>query len=204
MKRLPLGLSLVLALLCAIPAQAQFLFRKTRPNPSQRVPELILILKTETDERKRAQAAEELRDYDPATFMEMIPVLLDVLQHDQKMSVRLEALNSLAKYRPVQPTTLSAIEKAASDDESWRVRWQAKTTLPKLQLSLLTTRKGNNSAPGNHPTTDEPPLLEVGAMPPMNPLAAPIPTGDTPPRPFPPMPPAKTPTQPGQGPALFP
>ena len=53
MKRLQGLLVLVALPLCATPAHAQLFFKKTRPVPAQRVPELILTLKTETDERKR-------------------------------------------------------------------------------------------------------------------------------------------------------
>ena len=75
-----------------LPAQAQFFHKRPRPIPAQRVPELILILKTETDERRRGAAAEELRDYDARTFTEIVPVLIDVLHTDRKVGVRIEAL----------------------------------------------------------------------------------------------------------------
>src|SRR5436309_8145239 len=84
MKRLQ-GLVVLLALpVCAMPGEAQLFFKKNRPVPAQRVPELILTLKTESDERKRAAAAEELRDYDAKTFGEIVPVLIDVLHNDKK------------------------------------------------------------------------------------------------------------------------
>src|SRR4051812_16673620 len=93
MRLLKLGLLTAVLLVCAAPSHAQILFsRKPKINPNQRVPELIVIVKSDTDERKRAAAAEELRDYDPAVFSEIVPVLADVLQHDKKHNVRLEAL----------------------------------------------------------------------------------------------------------------
>src|SRR5262249_33698182 len=118
MKRLAGGLLLVIVLAWAAPAPAQWIFaKKQKMNPSQRVPELVLIVKTDSDERKRSHAAEELRDYDSATFTEIVPVLVDVLQQDKKMNVRLEALTSLAKIRPVSARAGQAIEKAATEDE---------------------------------------------------------------------------------------
>src|SRR4051794_100892 len=65
----------------ADPARAGILFGKkpNKPNPAERVPELIVTVKTDGDEHKRAAAAEELRQYDPATFTEIVPVLIDVL-----------------------------------------------------------------------------------------------------------------------------
>ena len=142
MKRIPALLLLALALAWVSPAPAQLFFgKKTKVIPSQRVPELILTVKTDPDERKRAHAAEELRDYDTATFTEIVPVLVDVLKNDKKMNVRLEALGSLAKIRPVSSLAGQALEKAAADDEAWRVRLQAKTALPKYHLAGYTTKK---------------------------------------------------------------
>src|SRR5262249_14252059 len=75
MKRLPALLMLLTVLAWAAPATAQLFAKKPKVNPSQRVPELILIVKTDTDDRKRARAAEELRDYDVDVFAEIVPVL---------------------------------------------------------------------------------------------------------------------------------
>src|SRR5437764_800592 len=69
----------------AVPAPAGVLFSKhPKPNPSERIPELLTILKTDQDEHKRASAAEELRQFDAAAFPDMVPVLLEVLQNDAK------------------------------------------------------------------------------------------------------------------------
>ena len=60
MKRLlVLALLLLLPSWC-VPAQAQGFFSKrtVRPNPAERVPQLIVAIKTDPDERKRAQAAD--------------------------------------------------------------------------------------------------------------------------------------------------
>lgn len=194
---------LALTLACVAPAPAQLFFaKKPKVNPSQRVPELILIVKTDADERKRASAAEELRDYDTATFTEIVPVLVDVLKNDKKLNVRLEALNSLAKIRPVSTMAGQAIEKAAADDEAFRVRMQAKASLPKYHLAGYTTKKSEPAKkiePAKKKPTDEPPLL---------PQAQPQPKSVTFPRPLPPgtAPAEKTPLPPPvqQGPTLFP
>ena len=79
MKRLQAGLFLVIAFAWTTPAHAQLFFRKPAPNPSQRVPELILTVKTDAEERKRAHAAEELREYDAVTFTEIVPALSFIL-----------------------------------------------------------------------------------------------------------------------------
>jgi len=224
MKRLPMGLMVVIVLACAAPAQAQLFFpKKQKPNPTQRVPELIVIVKTDADERKRAHAAEELREYDPAVFTEIVPVLADVLLHDKKVNVRLEALSSLAKIRPVSAVAGRAMEKAAADDDSVRVRLQAKASLPKYHLAGYSA-KSSGPAPAGKTQTAEPPLATptpkvvqtpqapkvVQAPPPSAVVQSPPTVEDVPmnppiPRPFPPVaaPPAKTPP-PAVGPSLFP
>jgi hypothetical protein len=164
MKRLQVLLVLLAVPAFAAPAPAQFFFKKSRPTPAQRVPELILILKTETDERKRAHAAEELREYDAKTFAEIVPVLIDVLHNDKNSSVRFEALNSLSRLRPVTQAAGQAIEHAAGSDDSLRIRLQAKSALLKYHLAGYSN--ANKSEPSVfQPTTQEPPLSEPPASP---------------------------------------
>src|SRR5260370_5027307 len=162
MKRLQWLLVVIARPACALPAQAQIFFKKARPAPAQRVPELILTLKTETDERKRATAAEELREYDAKTFTEIVPVLIDVLHNDKKTNVRMEALNSLYRVRPVSQPAGQAIEHAASSDESLRVRLQAKTALLKYHLAGYSSSNKNEPSVFQ-PTTQEPPLADPAA-----------------------------------------
>src|SRR4051812_32140423 len=75
-----MGRRTVIALLLlpclAFPLSAGIIFgKKPKPNPKERVPELIAIVKTDGDENKRASAADELRQYDPTMFPEIVPVL---------------------------------------------------------------------------------------------------------------------------------
>ncbi len=111
---------LILPALVLLPlsAPAGFLFGKkaTKPDPATRVPELIVIVKTDGDEGKRAAAAEELRQYDPTAQPDIVPVLVDVLMHDAKPSVRSEAAASLGKLRPVNPQAGWALEQAVAHD----------------------------------------------------------------------------------------
>ena len=59
------------------PAASAGLFsRKPKPNPVERVPELLIQLKSSADEAKRSDAAEELRQFDPKAYPEIMPVLL--------------------------------------------------------------------------------------------------------------------------------
>jgi len=192
MKHAIPGIAIIVACVCAYPADAQLFAKKSKVNPSQRVPELIVIVKTDPDEKKRAQAAEELRDYDATKFTEIVPVLVDVLKHDKKLSVRLESLGSLSRIRPVSTLAGQAIEKAAAEDESWRVRLQAKTSLPRYHLAGYSSKRVEPT-PATRKTTTEPPRS--------NPRPTPSRVDTTFPRPLPPGV-AVPPTQ--QGPSLFP
>jgi HEAT repeats len=222
MKRLHGILVLVILLAWTAPAPAQLFAKKVKPNPSQRVPELILILKTDPDEKKRAHAAEEIRDYDATLFTEILPVLVEVLQQDKKMNVRMEAVNSLAKIRPVNGMAGHALEKAAGNDESWRVRLQAKTALTKYHWSGYSAAKTDMLPTPSKKTTAEPPLATLAPpvipnvapndapprplplTPASGPIARPLPTG--PPNDAPPALPTAPngPNMPAQGPSLFP
>ena len=128
-------LALVLPAIFTLPAPAGIIFgRRAKPNPMERVPQLLVTVKTDSDDDKRASAAKELRDYDPATFPELVSVLVDVSQHDPKTGVRLEAVQSLAKLRPVSQEAGVALEEATRD-ASIRVRWQARSSLLSYRLA---------------------------------------------------------------------
>jgi hypothetical protein len=128
-------LTLGLAATFTTPAPAGILFgRHTKPTPEERESQLIITVKTDADEGKRATAAKELRTFDPRTFPEIVPILVDVLKHDPKASVRLEAAQTLGKLRPVSQEAGMALEEAANDS-SWRVRWQAHHSLLGYRMS---------------------------------------------------------------------
>jgi hypothetical protein len=129
-RRQLLLISVLLAVL-PVPAHAGFLFGKKppKPSPNERVPELLMIVKTDGDEHKRSNAAEELRQYDPKQFPDIVPVLIDVLMHDPKPGVRAEAAQSLSKLRPISQQVGWALEQATSKDPSMRVRLQARSAL---------------------------------------------------------------------------
>lgn len=115
----------------AAPAPGQGIFKKkaTKPNPAERVNQLVMTLKTDQDEDKRESAAAELRQFDPKTYPEVIPVLIESLQNDPRPAVRMEAAQSLGRIRPISQQAGWALEQAASKDSSWRVRTQARTSL---------------------------------------------------------------------------
>jgi hypothetical protein len=151
-------LMLVMPVSLAQPAQAGIFFNKhPKHNPVTRVPALIMILRTDLDDTKRASAAEELRLYDPNAFPELLPALIDAAMRDPKVGVRLEAVQSVAKVRPISQQAGSALEQAVEKDPSLRVRLQARSSLMQYHLSGYRSTKGPE-LPGAGIKTEEPPL----------------------------------------------
>jgi hypothetical protein len=148
---------LLVVALAGSPASAGvFWNRKTKPTPTEYVPELIRILKSDGDEHKRCSAAEELRQYDPQQFPDLIPALIEAVFSDKKPAVRAEAVQSLGKLRPVNPAAGGAIEQALAKDSSMRVRLQARSSLMQYRWAGYSA-KGKDEA--QTPTqTKEPPL----------------------------------------------
>jgi hypothetical protein len=200
-------LILVLATLAAVPmsANAGILFKKaTKPNPADRVPELIGIVKTEKDEHKRASAAEEMRQYDANTYPEIIMVLADVLLSDASASVRAEAADSLARLRPVAQSAGLALEQALAKDSSMKVRMQARYAL--LQYHWAGYHSNSKDAPLIQPK-DQPvakegkPVIQM----PLKPQQTGARFGETPPPPpAPPVDPPVIPTKLPKGPVQAP
>jgi len=188
MRTWRLFLALVLPAAIVLPVQAGFIFgRHAKVNPAQRVPELVVAVKTDQNESKRESAARELRDYDPAANPDIVPVLIDVLQHDKSAGVRAEAAQSLGKLRPVTQIAGMALEDALKDP-SLRVRLQARTSLVSYRLSGFRSDAQMAEAPAPPPAANTPPktnLLSRSLLPRITP--APVPTrisGETAPPPL--------------------
>ncbi len=158
MKSWRISLALLTAGVLALPAPAGILFgKKTKPNPAERVPELIVVVKTDKDESKRAAAAEELRQYDPAAHADIVPVLIDVLMNDSKPGVRAEAAESLGKLRPVSQEAGWALEQAEEKDSSWRVRTKARYVLMTYHWAGYHTDPKLKDGPAIANPKDQPP-----------------------------------------------
>ena len=168
MNRLTMILAVVILPAWVLPAPADGLFglfgKKAKADPAVRVPELVATLKSEQDERKRASAAAELGTYDAAAFSEIVPILVDVLQHDPKPSVRMDAASSLGNMRPVSQLAGDALDKAVTSDDNWRVRLHAKGILMKYRFAGYSPGSKTTPAGQNGPKTTEPPLLEPNAV----------------------------------------
>lgn len=143
------------------PASAGIFFnRQPKVNPEQRVQELIVILKTDTNEGKRASAAGELRQFETKTFPFIVPILIDALQTDPKAGVRVEAAESLGKIRPISQEAGRALEQALAKDASMRVRLTARTSLWQYQLGGYRSGKEEGPVIQDPATSKEPPLAE--------------------------------------------
>lgn len=124
----------IVTLTLAAPAQAGLFKRSAKPDPSVQVPALVESLKSDKDERARAAAAGELDEYDAKAFPEVLPALMDALKSDPSSTVRSKAAESIGKVRPITVTAGYALERAAADDESFRVRVSARTALLKYKV----------------------------------------------------------------------
>jgi hypothetical protein len=154
---------LLVGLMLAIPPaslHAGILFnRKPKANPAERVPQLVSALTTEADEHKRAAAAEELRNFDGNAYPEIVSALADAAMKDPQVSVRLEAVQSLAKVRPVTQRAGWALEQVLAKDPSTRVQWQARTALLQYRMSgYKSTGGAEPPPPARGIKTEEPPL----------------------------------------------
>ena len=142
----------------AAPASAGIFFNRTpKPNPATRVPELIAKVRTEKDDHKRAAAIQELRHFDPAAFPEIIPALSELALGDSSASVRLEAIQGLAKLRPISQQAGATLEQVVDTDKSMRVRLQARSLLIQYHLSgYRASKKDDQRVEG--PKLDDPPI----------------------------------------------
>ncbi len=146
---------LMLPLVAGISSAGVLFGKKSKrpPTPAERVPELLLLVKTDGDESKRAAAAQELRQYDAAQFPAIVPVLVDVLSTDQKPGVRAEAAQTLGKMRPISQQAGMALEQALTNDSSMRVRLQAQfaVAVPLERLPQYEERRPGASNQGTPP-----------------------------------------------------
>jgi hypothetical protein len=150
------------------PAPAGLFSRKPKANPAERVPELLIQLKTSPDESVRSAAAEELRQYDPKAFPEIMTGLIDALGRDASPAVRSEAAASLGKLRPISQQAGYALEQAQANDGAMRVRLSARQSL--WQYHLVGYRSGK---PPENPANANKASATVSAPPgPSTPAAA--------------------------------
>jgi hypothetical protein len=168
----------------ATPAPAGILFgrKKEKIDPKTRVPEVVAALRGDKDADKRARAAEELRNYDPAAFPDVVPALIMALQSDPKPAVRAEAAQTLGKLRPVSQQIGEALEQALATDSSMRVRLQARSSLLSYHWAGYRSAKKTDVPPLPPPTGatgKEPPVIQTAPPPAAKPALKPVPVAPT-------------------------
>ncbi|WP_162136212.1 HEAT repeat domain-containing protein [Zavarzinella formosa] len=134
-------------------------FRKGKPDPEIHVPALINVLKTDKDERRRADAADELGEHDGKAFPAIVPTLVEALTNDPSSSVRTEAAESLGNVRPISSKAGYALEQAINNDKSFTVRVAARTSLLQYRFMGYTGAKPDATVA----QTAEPPLASLTA-----------------------------------------
>jgi hypothetical protein len=147
--------------------------RQPKPGPSEHIPVLLATVKSDPDEVKRAAAAEELHSADGTVYSDVVPTLADVLLHDKSAAVRAEAAKSLGSLRPVTQPAGWALDYAAMNDPSPKVRANARASLTAYQMNGYQRTR-----------TEEPPLAQPSASA-ASPAPAPTPNNAAPPMPVP-------------------
>src|SRR5262245_22958723 len=142
--------ALLIAFSLSAPASAGIFSRKPKGNPAEQVPTLIMQLKTDKEDSRRANAAEQLRNHDPKAFPEIMTVLVDALIKDTSASVRAESASTIAKLRPISQQAGFALEQAASNDPAMRVRMAARQALWQYHLVGYRSGKPDESAQANN------------------------------------------------------
>jgi hypothetical protein len=150
-------LATLLTLVITAPSQAGLFRRSSKPDPAVHVPALIQALKTNTEEKARAQAANGLREYDAKVFPEILPTLVEALTNDKSATVRAEAAESIGKVRPITAQAGYALEQAIANDKSLPVRLSARYAL--LQYRVMGYIAGVKDDVAME--TKEPPFAEI-------------------------------------------
>lgn len=142
------------------PAVAGFFFTRTpKPSPAEQIPKLVTTLKSDQAERKRADAAEGLGDFDLAPFPEAVDALVQALRTDVSAAVRGQALHSLSRLKAPPKHVVAAVEQCKTSDASIRLRAHAQRLWMSYQLHGLTPKPDETAAP---PTAQSP----AGSVPP--------------------------------------
>ena len=155
--RLLLALTLALGLVAPVPGFGQgggLFSRKAKSDPA-RVRQLVEIVRSESNARKRAAAVEELADVDPRIHVEVVPTLIAALRNDASDGVRAGAAEALGRFNVVYPLAGMALEEAAEGDPAKSVRGAARQALWEYHLIGYRSAKGADGIAGQ---TAEPPF----------------------------------------------
>ena len=157
--RLLLALTLALGLAAPVLGDGGGLFgRKSKSDPA-RVRQLIEIVRSETNARKRNSAVEELAEVDPRIHGDVVPALIAALRKDASESVRARAAEAIGGFKVVYPLAGVALEEASETDSSKAVRGAARQSLWEYHLIGYRSSKGADGFAGQ---TVEPPIARPG------------------------------------------
>ncbi len=117
-------------------------FGRKRMEPV-RVRQLAEILRSDSDEKRRAAAIAELADADPRAQPEVIPALIAALRKDVA-AVRVAAAERLGRFHIVFPQAGEALETAAESDSSQAVRDAAQQALWEYHLNGYRSARGTD------------------------------------------------------------
>ena len=170
--------------------------RKARLDPA-RVRQLIDIIRSDPDEKKRKAAIADLADADPRLQVEVVPTLIIALRKDAAVAVRATAAEVIGRFNIIFPTAGVALEDALESDLSAEVRRAARQSLWEYHLLGFRSARGADGVAGQTaeppiakparpqgPVTSEPPTAianVAGEIP--TPTIAPLPTVGAPPGP---------------------
>lgn len=138
--------------------------RPKAPEPATQAKQLVTTLQSDPDEKKRRQAAEQLRSLDPRKDGDVVPALIGSLQRDPSPAVRAEAAESIGKLRPIYQPAGIAMESVLASDPDAKVRDAVKSALWQYHLN------GYRTAPPGSLTavpSAEPPLASARPQPPL-------------------------------------
>lgn len=116
---------------------------KPPESPQQtRVQQLVAILQSDPDERRRVAAAEELGQIDPRTNADVLPGLIGSLQRDPSPAVRVRTAQSIGQLKPVYQPAGLAMEAVLLSDPDAGVRDAVKSALWQYHLNGYRTPAG--------------------------------------------------------------
>jgi hypothetical protein len=128
--------------------------KKDDPAPSK-AKQLLETLKSDTDEKKRKAAAEELADFDPRGNADIMAGLIASLRQDPAVAVREAAADTIGKLKPVSAQAGVALEETVQSDPADGVRKAAQGALFQYHLN------GYKASPTAPVQSDEPPLAKA-------------------------------------------
>jgi len=128
--------------------------RKAKSDPA-RVRQLVEIVRSESNAKKRVAAAAELAEVDPRVHVDVVPALIAALRKDGSDAVRAGAAEALGRFNVVYPLAGVTLEDAAESDPSPAVRGAARQALWEYHLIGYRSAKGADGFAGQ---TIEPPI----------------------------------------------